>query len=399
MKKRYLFLAIGLCFLVLAGGCKKRNPLDDQTPGNTADNGTEAEQAPVREEYKASDYVTLGQYKGVKVTVERIKVTDGIVDMAINDHLKTNATVEEVTDRAVKSGDTVNIDYEGLKDGVAFEGGTAKGFDLVIGSGQFIPGFEDGLIGANIGDKLSLDITFPQDYKNSPELAGQPVVFNVTINSISESKIPELTEDYVKENTEYESIQAFKDATRVQLQDISDQNFENAKMNNVLQAIVESSTYSSVPQSLLDYYAYSYRKYNEQMAQYNFGASLDDYLAYVNMTKEDFEKVVSKVAEGQAKAEIAEKAIADAEDIKISEAEYKELLPKYMSDRGVDTEENLLKYETKKQTKENMRMQKALDLIVGSAEVTEKITDETTDDAAVEDIITEEAGADNAAGE
>lgn len=394
MKKRYLFLVISLCLLALAGGCKKRNTIDDLTPSDTSTDGI-----PVREEYKASDYVTLGQYKGIEVTVERIKVTDGIVDMAINDNLKSSATLEEVTDRPVKSGDTVNIDYEGLKDGVAFDGGTATGSDLVIGSGQFIPGFEEGLIGANIGDKLSLDVTFPQDYKNSPELAGQPVVFNVTINSISESKIPELTEDYVKENTEFESIQAFKDATKAQLQEISDENFENAKMNNVLQAIVESSTFSSVPQSLLDYYAYSYRKYNEQMAQYQFGASLDDYLTYVGMTKEDFEEIVSKVAEGQAKAEIAEKAIADAEGIKISEAEYKELLPKYMSDRGVDTEENLLKYETKKQTKENMRMQKALDYIVGMANITEKITDETTGNADVEDIITEETDAENADGE
>lgn len=394
MKKRYLFLITCLCFLVLAGGCKKKNTVDDLVK-NGDDTEDTTDEIPVKEDYKASDYVTLGEYKGIEVAVERYQVTDGIVDMAIEDQLESKATKEEVTDRAVMSGDTVNIDYEGLKDGVAFDGGTAKGVDLVIGSGQFIPGFEDGLIGANIGDKVTLNLTFPEKYPNNPDLAGQAVVFNVTVNSISETKVPELTEDYVKENTEYDSIEAFREATRKQLQEISDENFESDKQNNVLQAVIDNSKFSSIPQSLLDYYAYVYRNYMEKKIYSSYGVSLEDYLSYLNMTNEDFEKVVSQASENQAKAEMVEKAIADAEGIAISDDEYNELLADYMSDRGISSEDDLRKYETKEQTIENMRMQKALDYVVSAAVIKEKVINETTQsDTAAEDET--QTGADKA---
>lgn len=394
MKKRYLFLITCLCFLVLAGGCKKKNTVDDLVK-NGDDTEDTTDEIPVKEDYKASDYVTLGEYKGIEVAVERYQVTDGIVDMAIEDQLESKATKEEVTDRAVMSGDTVNIDYEGLKDGVAFDGGTAKGVDLVIGSGQFIPGFEDGLIGANIGDKVTLNLTFPEKYPNNPDLAGQAVVFNVTVNSISETKVPELTEDYVKENTEYDSIEAFREATRKQLQEISDENFESDRQNNVLQAVIDNSKFSSIPQSLLDYYAYVYRNYMEKKIYSSYGVSLEDYLSYLNMTNEDFEKVVSQASENQAKAEMVEKAIADAEGIAISDDEYNELLADYMSDRGISSEDDLRKYETKEQTIENMRMQKALDYVVSAAVIKEKVINETTQsDTAAEDET--QTGADKA---
>lgn len=375
MKKRYLLLITCLCVLALAGGCKKRNTIDNLPQGNTS-TSNETEDFPVKESYKASDYVTLGQYKGIEVTVERIKVTDRIVEMMIQNHLASNATLEEVTDRAVMEGDTVNIDFEGLKDGVAFEGGTAQGYEIVIGSGQLIPGFEEGLIGANKGDKLSLDLTFPENYSNSPELAGQPVVFNVTVNSISASKIPELTDEYVKEYTEYDTVAVFREESKKQLQEISDETFESERMKNVLQALIDSSTFSSIPQNLIDYYSYSYKTYLEQQAYYTYGVALADYLAYIGMSDAEFEDVVKQVAENQAKSEMVELAVAEAEGITISDAEYKELLTEYMSARGVDKEETLRQFETKEQTLDNMRMQKAVDLIISSAVIKEEILDE-----------------------
>lgn len=360
MKKRSLFMLICFSLMALAAGCKKEDTAD---------------------KFKASDYVTLSEYKGIEVTVDRIRITDSLVDKMIQNQLESNATVEEVTGRAVMDGDIVNIDFEGFKDGVAFDGGSAEGVDLKIGSGQFIPGFEEGLIGANIGETVSLDLTFPEVYQNNPDLAGQAVVFKITINSISESKVPELTEEYVKENTEYDSIQAYKDAVRQQLQEISDENFETERMNAVLNKLIETSTFSTIPQSLLDYHADTYRSFMEQQVQITYGVSLDDYLAYIEMTKEEFEQVVSRFAEGQAKAELVERAIADAEKIKISENDYKELLPKYLSDRGVSSEESLRNHETKEQTIENMRRVKALDLVIENAVVKENIVDDTTVDS------------------
>lgn len=381
MKKRSLFLFICFSVIALAAGCKKKGSAD---------------------KIKASDYVTLGEYKGIEVTVDRIQVTDGLVDMMIQNRLESNAPVEEVTDRAVMDGDIVNIDYEGFKDGVAFDGGSAKGVDLKIGSGQFIPGFEEGLIGTNIGDTVSLNLTFPEVYENNPDLAGQAVVFKVTVNSISISKIPELTEDYVKENTEYDSIQAYKDATRQKLQEISDEQYESDLKNAVIGKLIEISTFSSIPQSLLDYYAGIYRNYIEKQVQSSYGMSLSDYLAKSQMSSEKFEELVSNVAESQAKVELVERAVADAEKITISEDEYNELLPEYLSDLGISSEENLRSNETKEQTIEYMRMRKALDFVISNAVVNENPIDYSalSEDAA-DDTVTEEArdGADNTNGE
>lgn len=149
---------------------------------------------------KAEKYVTLGEYKGITATAEKQEVTDELVEELIADsYLAAKAEKLPVTGRTVQEGDVVNIDFAGYRDGVAFEGGTAAGFDLTIGSGQFIAGFEEGLIGANIGDQLSLDLKFPDYYPGNPDLEGQPVVFEVTVNSIAESKNPELTDELVEE--------------------------------------------------------------------------------------------------------------------------------------------------------------------------------------------------------
>jgi trigger factor len=376
MKKRVLFLVMGICLLVLIGGCKKKDITDNIGSDNSTNNiSPTAAPAPVKEAYVASDYITLGQYKGVKVTVTKTEVTDGIVDAAINEDLKKNATVEPVTDRAVQNGDTVNIDFKGLKDGVAFDGGSGTGVDLEIGSGTFIPGFEEGIIGAKTGDKVTVNVTFPKDYQ-ATDLAGKPVVFNVTVNSISKAVTPELTDAYVKTNTNYESVQAYKDAKRAQLQETSDQNMQNEKRNNVMQAVIDGSTFSSVPQNLIDYYAYNVRSYNEQMINYYYGTTVADYLKSVGKTQADFDSMIQEVALNQAKAELAEKAIAEAESLKISDSEYKDLLPQYLTDNGIESEDVLRQYETKEQTMENMLFRKAIDLAVSQAVVTEKTSDE-----------------------
>jgi trigger factor len=212
MKKRALLFAVSLCIIMLAGGCNTKKDLFTDSNSNTSQNnenkGTDntgnatvtptATPAPAKPDYVVDDYIKLGQYKGVEVDkVEVASVTDSDITNKINSDLASKNTTEEVTDRTdVRKGDIVNIDYEGLKDGVAFDNGTATGADLTIGSGQFIPGFEDQLVGAKVGDKLDVNVTFPADYPNAPDLAGQPVVFKVTINSIKKSVTPELNDEF-----------------------------------------------------------------------------------------------------------------------------------------------------------------------------------------------------------
>ena len=224
---------------------------------------------------------------------------------------------------------------------------------------------------------MTLNLTFPEEYPNNPDLAGQAVVFNVTINSISATKIPELTEEYVKEYTEYDSIEAFKEGVRAQLQELSDEYFESDKKYNVLQAIVDNATFSSIPQNLIDYYAYVYRNYVEQQMLFNYGVSLDYYLTIINMSEEEFGEIARQNGESQAKMEIVQKAIADAEGIDISDDEYNELLEDYLAKQGYSSEENLRQYETKEQTIENMRLQKAWDYVVEQAVIKEEPIDST----------------------
>ena len=148
---------------------------------------------------KAADYVTLGEYTGIEASAKEPVVEDGMVDLYIEMYIKpAYTTTEEVTDRAVETGDTVNIDYTGYIDGEVFDGGSATGASLTIGSKRFIAGFEDGLIGAEIGENVTLNLNFPDPYDPNPDLSGVPVVFEVKVNSIGKQIVSELTEDFVK---------------------------------------------------------------------------------------------------------------------------------------------------------------------------------------------------------
>ena len=184
----------GICLAaavaVAASGCGKK----------TETESTAAESAAAEtEEYVAESSVKLGEYKGIAVTVTEASVTDEEVENQIQQVLNSKAEYREV-DRAAQTGDQVNIDYKGLLDGEAFEGGTAEGYDLTLGSGSFIDGFEDGLVGAVKGDQKDLNLTFPDPYPNNPDLAGKEVVFEVTVNAVKERSIPELTDEFVKKD-------------------------------------------------------------------------------------------------------------------------------------------------------------------------------------------------------
>jgi len=371
MKKKVLFLTLSLSMLMLVWGCSKKDvaseldPTTEITPtvtaGATDITGEPATEtvAPTKEAYEVSDYITLGEYKGIEVTVEKLEVTEAAIDTAIQTELEANAIDEEVTGRAIESGDIVNIDYEGLKDGVAFEGGTAKAADLTIGSNTFIPGFEEQLVGANIGDKLALDITFPADYAQSPELAGQPVVFNVTVNSIKKSVVPELTLEYVTTNTDFDTIEAYREGSRATLQTTNEETMKNDKINSVLAAIVENSTVSSIPETLIEYYKYEMTDYYTQYASM-FGMDFATFLASSGMTEESFATERQTYAESRATQELVINAVIKAEKMELSDAEYKAGIAKIVTDYGYATEEELLATATEPQIKESLLWEKAV---------------------------------------
>ncbi len=385
MKKKLLFLVLSLSIMVLAWGCGKKSPAEELDPtkdGNEATTDTDGDttgentnntdntdntdatavEAPVKEAYEVSDYITLGDYKGLTVTYTKLEVKDADVDAQIQKDLEGAATEEEVTDRAVQAGDIVNIDYEGLKDGVAFEGGTAQGYDLEIGSGNFIEGFEDKLIGAKKGDELALNLTFPENY-TSAELAGQAVVFNVKVNAIKVSVVPELTEDYVKNNTDHDTIDAYKEATRKELEEANEETMRNEKINSLLEKIIENSKISSYPQTLIDYYAYEMESYYSQYAAM-FGYKLVDFLAANGMTEESFATEKNSYAEDRAAQELVLNSIIKSENMALTEDEYKSGVADFIEQYGYESEEEFFQNATEEQIRESLTWEKAVNFIL-----------------------------------
>ena len=231
------FVKLGICGLMaamVATGCSKKDTTGTTDPAAATTQGAETQEAGTSEG-AAEDSVTLGEYKGVAYTPASVEITDEQVDKEVQKLADSNLV--EV-DRPAAEGDTVNIDYVGKKDGVAFDGGTASGYDLKLGSNTFIDGFEDGLIGAVKGQKLDLDLTFPEGYP-SEDLAGQAVVFEVTVNAV---KTPsELNDDLVMANTDYKTMEEYREATRNDLEKQAADNAEYQKQSSVFQTIMNNS--------------------------------------------------------------------------------------------------------------------------------------------------------------
>lgn len=378
MKKKLLLVVMCISLIGMLGACGKK---EDKTDGDITDKLTEDDNTGddvlddinsqlvvvEKEDYDVTDYITLGNYKGIEYTIQKLEVTDEDVEDAINEELEANSEEKEVTDRTVvENGDIVNIDYEGLKDGVAFEGGTAAGQDLVIGSGLFIPGFEEGLIGATVGQKIDLDITFPEVYKQSPELAGQPVVFKVTVNGIKEVIVPELTEDYVKDVLGFDSIKAYKEQVRKELQDANEATMDNERVENIFQQIVEASEVSSYPKTLIDFYKAEMKNWYIQYASY-LGMDFAAFMEASEITEEQFEEDAVSYAETMAKQELVLNAIKEAEKLTITDEEYETGIDKIAIDYGYATTEEFLAIAEEEQIKESIIWQKVLDLVVAEA--------------------------------
>jgi len=380
MKKKLLMLAMCFSVLALAGGCSKK---DDTTLDNVTENTQDTEDTKntdeaaeeteseiikvVKEAYEVSDYITLGQYKGIEYTITKLEATDADVEKAIQEELEADATKQEVTDRnIVQNGDIVNIDYEGLKDGVAFDGGTAQGYDLEIGSNTFIPGFEEGLIGAKVGEQVDVNVSFPEDYSNSPELAGQPVVFKVKVNSIKKLVVPELTEEYVKDNLGFDSIADYKKDIRERLLAENEEIMEDEKLKNVLEKVMDNAEIKSYPQNLLDYYTADFKNYYIQYAAY-LGMDYATFLSSSGITEEQLNQEALSYAEAMAEQELVLNAIIKAENLELTDAEYQEGIKKLTEDYGYETTEEFLAIAEEERVRETLLWQKVVEFILDAA--------------------------------
>lgn len=268
---------------------------------------------------KAEDYVTLGNYIGIEASAAEPVVPDGMVNLYINMYIKSPyATTEEVTDRAVEEDDTVNIDYTGYVDGEAFEGGSAAGDILTIGSNRFIDGFEDGLIGAQIGETVSLDLEFPDPYLSNPDLAGVPVVFEVTVNGISK-----LTDDFV------ESLNIEGVGTEKELRDFlydgfyqsAVQTYNNSIETALTTAVMANCTFKEPPKTLRERFARNIEDaLSAQAAEQDM--TLEDYmLDFYGMEEVAYKEQFEKDSLELTQQYIMYQAIANAEGLNPTDEE------------------------------------------------------------------------------
>ena len=377
MKKKMIAAAV-LCIAALAVGCNNgktetTEATKTETNKTTDSEAENTETAGKRLDYKALDYVTLGEYKGLEVTIEPIKVTDEEIDGEIFSALSQNDKLEKVEEGTVKEGDMINLDYEGIMDGEAFEGGTQKGADLTIGKSNFIEGFESGLVGKKIGEDVDLDLKFPESYPNSPDLAGKPVVFHVTINHIK--KAPELTDELVAEISEYKTVAKYREFIKTALTEQEKSMQDSKKLNDLVTKLIENATINEYPEELVAYSVEQGKAPYIAMAT-EAGQTLEEYL------QKNFEKTeadLNEALEGQAKEnlklEMILKAVAETEQLTISEEELKAGAERYVKEvgaqMGVDSAEALIAQAGEDLVKLSLLQEKVLEIIKASAVVKE----------------------------
>lgn len=373
MKRKHL-MAMLLCAACLA--TTSAAVLAEETEAVTeASTDTEAEETEAKAErpdYQAADYVTLGEYKGLKVQID-LTASEDEIEEELNSAISRADVMEEITEGTVAEGDIVSIDYEGKLDGEAFDGGTAKDYDLEIGSGSFIDGFEDGLIGVNVGDTVDLNLTFPENYF-SEDLAGQEVVFTVTVHAIK--RMPELTDELVSTMTdgEYTTVDDYKASIRASLEEEKAGQRDAMIMSDLFTQVAANTTINEYPEVMVDYGVQEMNDYYVDMAE-SFSMEFADFLSmYLGMTEEEFNEQVVLAVQQNLQQEMYLKAIAETEGIELTEEEYEAGCEKYAETYGMESAEELVENYGESVVRLSLLQEKVLEFLKESA-VIEEVTE------------------------
>lgn len=319
MRKSKKLLLIAMASLTLASitACSNRGG---------AKTANEATASDVVELKKPKSYgkAKLGKYKGIDLSIDKVEVTDEEVNTQVDSILASNPNSQDITDRAVENGDIANIDYEGKKDGVAFDGGTAKGYDLHIGSGSFIPGFEDGVVGMKIGETKDIKLTFPKDYQ-STELAGKEVVFTVKVNSIKVETPATLDDAWVEKytNGKQKTVADFKEATRKEIEESKTMQVEFQAQNDAMKTIMDSSEFEPNNEAI-EYEKNNQKNQLKKAAEEN-GMAFDALLSMYGMTEEQLDEQLDTYAKEAVNRKILIDAIAKEAKIKAKKEHYEYL--------------------------------------------------------------------------
>lgn len=318
--------------------------------------------------------VTLGDYKGVTVEKTIQSVTDEDVQNEIDNAL-ANYPVE--VDQAAKEGDTVNIDYVGKIDGEEFDGGSDQGADLKLGSGKFIDGFEDGLIGARKGETRTLNLTFPEDY--TQDLAGKAVEFTVTVNAVKEP-LSEPTDQWVADNIEgYDNIADYKAGIRSEQEESNEQTAENQVRYAAWTQVIDNCTINEYPETLVEVGKKLYKQQVETYAKYA-GMELDAYIESSGLTQEEYQSNMEEYGKNVAAQALVCQAICNKEGFAIGDDDYQKALQDMLTEYGC-TEEELIQTYGQDNVEQSIMLNRVSNLIMENANVTEVQADSSSDDS------------------
>ena len=322
--------------------------------------------------------ISLGEYKGLKAEKVIAKVEDSEVDAQVNSMAERNARMVEVTDRAAQMGDTVTFDFEGFCDGEAFEGGKAEKYALELGSGQFIPGFEEQIAGKNIGEEFDVNVTFPSDY-GAENLAGKDATFKCKLHEIKFRELPAIDDEFAKDVSEFDTLEALKEDLKAKALERKQKVSEEEMENDLVQQIVDSIE-GEIPEAMYE------NRLNQSVEEFAYrlqsqGLNLETYLKYTNSTIDEFKKSFRPQAESQVKFRLALEKIVELEKIEATEDDINAQIEKMAKDYGMEVEQIKNAVPTEEIAKD-LAVGKAIDFIKENAVITEvetKTAKETDD--------------------
>ena len=389
MKKRAIMISMLLVMALSVTGCSQKTATKDKDTKTeetaktddaeeTESDNTEdtSEDTPTTAELMAGinveKCVTLGDYKGVTVEKTIQSVTDEDVQNEIDNAL-ANYPVE--VDQAAKEGDTVNIDYVGKIDGDEFDGGSDQGADLKLGSGKFIDGFEDGLIGARKGETRTLNLTFPEDY--TQDLAGKAVEFTVTVNAVKEP-LSEPTDQWVADNIEgYDNLADYKAGIRSEQEESNEQTAENQVRYAAWTQVIDNCTINEYPETLVEVGKKLYEQQVETYAKYA-GMELDAYIESSGLTQEEYQSNMEEYGKNVAAQALVCQAICDKEGFAIGDDDYQKALQDMLTEYGC-TEDELIQTYGQDNVEQSIMLNRVSNLILENANVTEVQADSSAD--------------------
>ena len=310
--------------------------------------------------------ITLGDYKGIEAKKVEYNVTDEDVDQEIQSMQERNSRLIQV-DREVKDGDSVTIDYEGYVGDEQFEGGTAENQVLVIGSGSYVPGFEEQLIGHKAGDHVEVKVTFPEEYHEN--LAGKDAVFKVTIKEVQEKEMPELDDEFAKDVSEFDTLEELKNDLKEKQEKTKKQKAETEQKTLVLDKVLET-TEVDVPDVMIEDQVDEMIREFEFQLQYQ-GLNLDSYLKYLNKEKSDLREDMKKDAEKKVKSRLALEAVSKQENIEVSDEDVETEIKRFADEYKTEVEEfkKSLKVENYDYIKKDLKITKTMEFLVNNAKL------------------------------